>query len=68
MDEPSLTEREATAVNERMAAQMEERRRERPERRLRSTPPGLERRKVCSFCYQSGDHPTPAHCLRALDR
>jgi hypothetical protein len=57
------------AANESMVRQMEERRRVQPERR---TAPGKavahERRQTCSYCHQPGDHPTPAHCLRALER
>jgi hypothetical protein len=50
---------------------MELRRQARPDRRKRvesSAPVATERRRICAFCYQSGDHPTPAHCLRALER
>ena len=55
-------------VDDEMVRQMEIRQQARPERRKRVAPPVNERRQRCSFCYQPGDHPTPAHCLRALDR
>jgi hypothetical protein len=28
----------------------------------------LDRRRICGYCYQRGDHPTAAHCMRALER
>jgi hypothetical protein len=68
MDEPHLSEQEANAINEQMVRQIEQRRRERQDRRKRTVTPSVERRVVCSYCFQRGDHPTPAHCLRALER
>ena len=64
------TDRDADAINEAMVKQMELRRQERPERRQRAAarPEGGERRRICSFCYQPGDHRTAAQCLGALDR
>lgn len=59
---------EAEAINEQMVRQMELRRQQQPERRQRVQPHAQERRAICSFCFQHGDHPTPAHCLRALER
>jgi hypothetical protein len=61
-------EREAEGINELMVRQMEQRRRERQERRKNPRPAATERRRVCSFCFQEGDHPTAAHCRRALER
>jgi hypothetical protein len=55
-------------VDDEMVRQMEIRRQARRERRRRVAPPANERRLRCSYCYQPGDHPAPAHCLRALDR
>ena len=55
-------------VDDEMVRQMEIRRQARRERRRRVAPPANEQRLRCSYCYQPGDHPTPAHCLRALDR
>jgi hypothetical protein len=56
-------------INDRMVRQIEQRRQLRPERRVSpSRPVAIERRRTCSYCYQPGDHPTPAHCLRALER
>ena len=68
--ERSLTNEEAEAINERMARAMAERRKVKPERRrTRSTAgAGVERRRICGYCYQPGDHPTAAHCMRALER
>lgn len=57
---------EANAINEAMVRQIEERRKERPERRQRATPVQRDRRALCSYCFQPGDHRTPAQCLRAL--
>jgi hypothetical protein len=59
---------EAATADEEMVKQMELRRKARPERRQRTVPRTNDRRQLCSFCYQAGDHPTPAHCLRALER
>ena len=66
----SLTNEEADAINERMARAMAERRKITPERRRtrRTSAPGVERRRICGYCYQPGDHPTAAHCMRALER
>jgi hypothetical protein len=64
-----LAQRQADKTNDEMARQMEERRLSRPERRSgASVPVTPERRAVCAYCFQRGDHPTPAHCLRALER
>jgi hypothetical protein len=69
MDERQPTEQEAESINEQMAASMAARRRAQPERRQAgSATPRTERRRVCGYCYQPGDHPTPAHCMRALER
>jgi hypothetical protein len=70
MDERPLTQQEADAINERMAAAMDQRRRARPERRTQrsAAKPSTERRRICGYCYQAGDHPTAAHCMRALER
>jgi len=69
MSEPNLSEREADAINEEMVAAME-RRRGMPNRRQRSSvrQPSAERRRICGYCFQRGDHPTAAHCMRALER
>ena len=47
-----------------------ERRRRAPDRRRpdRRVGGGIERRRVCAYCHQAGDHRTPADCLRALER
>jgi hypothetical protein len=68
MDEPQFNEQEANAINERMVQQIEQRRQQRQDRRKRSEAPAVERRVTCAYCFQRGDHPTPAHCLRALER
>lgn len=76
MSEPNLSDREADAINDQMVAAMEQRRRGMPNRRepsaspnpSASRAPSVERRRVCGYCYQRGDHPTPAHCMRALER
>ena len=64
------SDQDADAINDEMVKQMELRRLARPERRQRSAaqPAGGERRQVCSFCHQPGDHRTAAQCLRALER
>jgi hypothetical protein len=68
MDEDSRTQQDADAINEQMVQQIEERRRERPDRRQRTVPLAADRRRVCSYCFQPGDHPTAKDCLRALER
>jgi hypothetical protein len=69
MSELNRTNEEADAINEQMARQIAERRDQRPERRQSSRgAPKTERRRICSYCFQPGDHPTPHHCLRALER
>lgn len=73
MSEPNLSDREADAINEQMVAAMEQRRQGLPNRRERSADssvsrPRVERRRICGYCYQRGDHPTAAHCMRALER
>jgi hypothetical protein len=70
-DKRSLTQQEATTVNDEMVRKMNLRRKERPERRrpsLSTVPVVRERRRICSFCYQPGDHQTAAQCLSALER
>jgi hypothetical protein len=70
MHKPIPNDDEADAINDRMVAEMEERRRGLPNRRSSSATknPLAERRRVCGYCYQRGDHPTAAHCMRALER
>jgi hypothetical protein len=71
MDQRNLTETDGGAVDDQMVRDMELRRQARPERRQRGearTPVSNERRRTCAFCFQPGDHPTPTHCLRALER
>lgn len=68
-DRSGPTQQQADNTNDEMARRMEERRLSRPERRSGvSKPVTPERRLVCAYCFQRGDHPTPAHCLRALER
>jgi hypothetical protein len=61
---------EADEINEAMVQAMERRRQAQPERRQAGTTntPRIERRAICGYCFQPGDHPTPAFCLRALER
>jgi hypothetical protein len=64
------TQQDETTVNELMVRQMELRRQALPEQRKASGSHAAvanERRRICGFCCQRGDHPTPAHCLRALE-
>jgi hypothetical protein len=68
MEDYGRNDREADAINDLMVQQMEQRRQERVERRTQSRSPTVERRTICSYCFQRGDHPTAAHCLRALER
>ncbi len=63
-----ISRREADAIDDSMAQAMLRRREARPERRQRSATPRVDRRKICAFCFQRGDHPTPAACLKALER
>ena len=69
MDQP--TQQDADTINDQMAQEMERRRQAQPERRKqRASRPagGRERRRLCAFCYQPGDHATAAQCLRSLER
>jgi len=75
MAERILSDDEAGAINDRMAAQIEQRRRATPNRRQQADDrrrsaksPLPDRRRICAYCFQRGDHPTAAHCLRALER
>ncbi|MDQ3348726.1 MAG: hypothetical protein M3545_12240 [Acidobacteriota bacterium] len=56
------------AVNEAMVQAMARRRQQLPEKRRVVAAPRVERRQVCGYCFQHGDHRTPAQCLRALER
>lgn len=70
-DQRAVTAAEAGAIDERMVREMERRRQAQPERRQglgSSLPRADERRRICAFCHQTGDHHTPAQCLRALER
>jgi hypothetical protein len=64
----STSQQEADRINDHMVEAMTRRRQERPDRRRSMTTPRVERRKICAYCFQYGDHPTPAFCLRALER
>jgi hypothetical protein len=72
MNEPNLSDQEADAINEQMVAAMEQRRQRLPNRRQssddRQKRPVVERRRICGYCFQRGDHATAAHCMRALER
>ena len=68
MSEPSPTERKAASVDDLMVQRMEERRRQSQERRTEVKVVDVDRRRVCSFCFQRGDHRTAADCMRALER
>ena len=68
MPDSSISNDTADAINDRMVQQMERRRRQQPERRQRVELTTPDRRALCGYCYQHGDHPTPVHCLRALER
>jgi hypothetical protein len=57
------------AINDAMVEAMNQRRLQRQDRRrLAGRPAAMERRKTCAYCFQPGDHATPAACLRALER
>jgi hypothetical protein len=70
MEQHDVTERQATSVNDEMVRQIELRRLAQPERRKRvdGAVRTQERRRICSFCHQPGDHWTAAQCLRSLER
>ena len=61
-------QQDAEAVNEAMVQAMARRRQQLPEKRRVVAAPRVERRQVCGYCFQHGDHRTPAQCLRALER
>ena len=51
-------------INNQMAHQMEQRREALRERRAASRElSDIERRRICEFCYQPGDHPALIECL-----
>jgi hypothetical protein len=58
----------STAIDDAMVEAMTKRRVERMERRQGVRTPKVERRRLCGYCFQPGDHSTPAACLRALER
>jgi hypothetical protein len=69
MADRDISQAEAEAINEQMVRQMEVRRQQQPERRRRGeVTHGQERRAICSYCFQHGDHRSPAQCLGALER
>jgi len=69
MDHSAASNDDADRINEQMVRQMELRRQQRPDRRQRRTGgPDKERRTICAYCFQPGDHQSPAQCLRALER
>jgi hypothetical protein len=68
MADVTTSQQQAEAMNDEMAQQMRRSRLERPERRRGETTPLIERRQVCAFCFQPGDHRTPTACLYALER
>lgn len=62
-------DRRSVLADEQAARSVVERRRQRPDRRRRpASAHEMERRRTCGYCYQEGDHATPAQCLRALER
>jgi hypothetical protein len=66
-DRPALPNPDEDAANEQMVRQMEQRRQARPDRRVSTNQPVInERRRICEYCYQPGDHRTAADCLLAL--
>ncbi len=68
MAEITASERDANAIDEAMARRLTVRRLAQPERSRTVGIPGVERRQVCGYCFQHGEHQTPAACLRALER
>ena len=69
MDHSAASNDDADRINEQMVRQMELRRQQQPDRRQRRTGgPDKERRAICAYCFQPGDHQSPAQCLRALER
>ena len=67
-DEHKLSDHEAEAVIDRITAEIAQRRRELPDQRHAPKPPAFDRRTICGYCFQRGDHPTGVHCLRALEQ
>jgi hypothetical protein len=68
MSDLSADRRKADAINDAMVAAMNRRRRQHQERRRVAQPAFVERRKICSYCFQPGDHGSPRACLNALQR
>jgi hypothetical protein len=72
MDERRLSPEPNTgedAANDQMVQQMDQRRGRRSERHVaRTARVTIDRRSTCVYCYQPGNHRTPADCLRALER
>jgi len=68
MSDLNMTHQKADAINEAMVVAMNQRRLQRQERRQVARPASVERRRICSYCFQPGDHGSPAACLSALER
>jgi hypothetical protein len=68
--ETDRTAADGDSIDDAMARQLEERRRTLPNRRAsdRQAKPRQERRAICSYCFQTGDHATVRQCLAALER
>jgi hypothetical protein len=69
MSDLTTRPRQGGSIDDAMVEAMEQRRLQRQERRQTgSMPPAIDRRKTCGYCFQQGDHASPAACLRALER
>jgi hypothetical protein len=74
MNARNVSDGDPAAIDDRMAARIEQRRLATPNRRQQAhdrrdpTRDAADRRAICEYCFQAGDHPTPAHCMRALER
>jgi hypothetical protein len=60
-------------ISAHMAGQIHARRQLKPERRQEAhwggnERPELDRRVICDYCLQPGDHPSVVHCMQALER
>jgi len=68
MSDVTMSHQQADAINDAMVAAMIQRRLQHQDRREVARSTAVERRRMCSYCFQPGDHDSPAACLRALER
>jgi hypothetical protein len=63
-----MTTYDADVMDDRLAVRLDRRTVEQPERRQRMRAQDVERRLICGYCFQDGNHPSPTFCRRPLER